>query len=113
MHSLSWIDCGNSELGADVFNCITSFVLWCLGEERRRTGRAGRGAIGGVGAHHLRWNPDRPSGRISNVNTLLPATSFPVPLKAAGAAGLVPSSSTQEANHMHSAQQFPENNETT
>jgi hypothetical protein len=113
MHSLAWIDYGSSALGDDVFNCITfsCFGIW----EKNDVERVVQAAVQLATSENITYVGIQvgAAGRISNVNTLLPATAFPVPLKAAVAVGLVPSSSTQEANGLRSAQPLPEKNKTT
>jgi len=104
MHSLAWIDCGSAALGDDVFDSITfsCFGIWTKNGVQRVVQAAAQFStsenITYVGIQVGQ------GGKISNVNALIPATAFPVPLKAAATAGLGASSSVTAANGLHPAQ---------
>jgi hypothetical protein len=98
MHSLAWIDCGKSTLGDDVFNSITfsCFGLWTKNGVERLVQAAVQFSISSdVTYIGIQVGP---GGKISNVNALVPATAFPVPLKATSPFGLGVLSTLKPAN---------------
>jgi hypothetical protein len=88
MHSPAWIDYGSSTMDDDVFNCITfsCFGVWA----KNGVERVVQAAVQLATSENVTYVGIQvgPAGKISNVNALIPSTAFPVPLKAAAAAGL-------------------------
>jgi len=100
MHSLAWIDHGSATLGQEVFDSITlsCFGVWTKNGVQRVIQAAAQFST----SEHITYAGIQvgPAGKISNVNTLAPANSFPVPLKAAASAGLGADPNVNAANRI-------------